>query len=167
MKRYAAITIVLMACGCGKTETTEARAPQDGIYLEEPNGRELVAAALIKARSEQKNVLIEFGGNWCSFCYKLHDVFHDDPLVHPIIEESFELVLIDSKSNRELLEEYGGKERLYSFPHLVVLDGTGEVLTNQETSSLESGSQHDPRKVANFLTAWTVQNAPITLFNSR
>jgi thioredoxin-related protein len=131
-----------------------AKAKREPIYVEEPNGRELIAAALRKAQRDHKHVLIEWGGNWCGWCYKLHDVFHNDAEVHPLVHEEFELVLIDSRTNDDLMHEYGGKDRQYSYPHLTVLNEQGEVLTNQETGSLEEGPKHDPKLVSQFLRTW-------------
>lgn len=75
-------------------------------------------------------------------------------MVHPVIHEEYELVLIDQGKNKELMLEYGGADRQYSFPHLTVLDASGAVLTNQETGSLEIGPKHDPKLVAEFLQKW-------------
>jgi thioredoxin-related protein len=134
------------------------------IYNEEANGKELIAAALKKAQRDHKHVLIEWGGNWCGWCYKLHDVFHKDEAVHPIVHEEFVLVLIDSVSNKELLLEYGGKNREYSFPHLTVLDEQGAVLTNQETGSLEEGPKHDPKLVSECLFKWATEKIDAETF---
>lgn len=131
-----------------------AKAKREPIYIEEPNGKELIAAALKTAQRDHKHVLVEWGGNWCGWCYKLHDVFHNDPEVQPIIHEEFVLVLVDSGPNRDLMLEYGGKERQYSYPHLTVLDEHGSILTNQETGSLEEGPKHDPKLVSAFLRKW-------------
>jgi len=136
------------------TTTKPAKAGRAPIYVEEANGKELIAAALKRAQRDHKHVLIEWGGNWCGWCFKLHDVFHKDSVVHPIVHEEYELVLIDQGKNHDLMLEYGGADRQYSFPHLTVLDSTGAVLTNQETGSLEKGPQHDPKLVADFLHKW-------------
>jgi thioredoxin-related protein len=132
----------------------DAKPKREPIYVEEANGKELIAAAVERARLERKHVIIEWGGNWCGWCYKLHDVFHNDELVRPIMAEEFELVLVDSRSNYELMQSYGGKDTRYAYPHLTILDARGEVLTNQETSSLEVGPKHDPEVVAAFLKKW-------------
>ncbi len=132
----------------------EKKPKREPIYEEEPNGEELIAAALKEARLEGKHVLVEWGGNWCGWCYKLHDVFHNDKLVAPIVAEEYQLVLVDSNTNRELMEHYGGKDTRFAYPHLTVLDADGKVLTNQETGSLEIGPKHDPEKVASFLKEW-------------
>ena len=134
--------------------TEPSKPKREPIYVEEGNGKELIAAALKKAQRDHKHVLIEWGGNWCGWCYKLHDVFHNDAAVHPIVHEEFELVLIDSGKNKDLMLEYGGKDRQYSYPHLTVLNEQGAVLTNQETGSLEEGPKHDPQLVSEFLSKW-------------
>ena len=133
---------------------TEAKSKREPIYDVEADGKQLIAAAVKRAKAERKNVLIEWGGNWCGWCYKLHDVFKHDELVSPIVFQEYELVLVDCNSNRELMESYGGKDTKYAFPHLTILDASGKVLTNQETASLEIGPKHDPRAVAEFLNKW-------------
>ena len=132
----------------------EKKTKREPIYIEEANGKELIDAAVKRAKLEGKHVLIEWGGNWCGWCFKLHDVFHKDELVRPIVAEEYELVLVDCGPNRELMESYGGKETQFAFPHLTILDAQGKVLTNQETGSLEIGPKHDPEAVAAFLKKW-------------
>lgn len=134
--------------------TPSAKPKREPIYIEQANGEELIAAAIKEAERDHKHVLIEWGGNWCGWCYKLHDVFHHDAEVHPIIHEEFVLVLIDSGANKDLMLKYGGADRQYSYPHLTVLDQKGNVLTNQETGSLEEGPKHDPKLVSAFLRKW-------------
>jgi thioredoxin-related protein len=136
----------------------EPAAKQSGrepIYDTEADGAALIAAAMERAKRDHKHVLIEWGGNWCGWCFKLHDVFTGSEDVRPIVHEDYELVLIDQGANRELMESYGGKDTRYAFPHLTILDADGNVLVNQETGSLEEGLEHDTGKVAAFLKEWT------------
>lgn len=132
----------------------EATTKREPIYDVEADGKQLIAAAVKRAKAEHRRVLVEWGGNWCGWCYKLHDVFKHDELVSPIVFQEYELVLVDCNSNRELMESYGGKDTKYAFPHLTILDDSGKVLANQETGSLEDGPKHDPQKVADFLNKW-------------
>jgi thioredoxin-related protein len=137
-----------------KSQSNETKPKRPAIYNSEADGKELIAEALKRAKREHKHVLVEWGGNWCGWCHKLHHLFIDDELVRPIVAEEYELVLVDSGTNRELMRHYGGKDRKYAFPHLTVLDTEGKVLTNQETASLEDGPKHDPQAVATFLKNW-------------
>jgi thioredoxin-related protein len=136
------------------TPADAKKTEREPIYDENADGERLLAEAILRARAEGKRVLIEWGGNWCGWCHKLHDVFKNDELVAPIVSREYELVLIDCTKNRELMESYGGKDTRYAFPHLTILDVDGKVLTNQETGSLEVGSKHDPEAVAGFLKKW-------------
>lgn len=137
------------------SEATPKRTTREPIYDEAADGATLIAAALERARSDRKHLLIEWGGNWCGWCYKLHDMFTKDETVRPLVLEEFELVLLDSGTNRELMEQHGWEDRQFSYPHLTVLDVAGNVLTNQNTEPLEVGSHHDPAKVAEFLRRWS------------
>lgn len=132
-----------------------AKSKREPIYDPQADAKSLIAVAIERARLEHKHVLIEWGGNWCGWCYKLHDVFTRHENVSPIVHQEFELVLVDSQSNGDLMRSYGGRDRQYSYPHLTILDDTGQVLTNQNTEPLEEGSQHDPAKVADFLKKWS------------
>lgn len=150
----AAVPATTVSEGDAPAAVVTAKEQRKPIYQPEANGATLIADALKLARRDHKNVLIEWGGNWCGWCYKLHDVFHHDTMVRPIVHEEFVLVLIDQGANHDLMLEYGGKDRQYSFPHLTMLDSAGGVLTNQETGSLEEGSKPDPRLVSEFLSKW-------------
>jgi len=134
-------------------------AGHEPIYDPAADGAELIAAALQRARMEHKRVLIQWGDNSCMWCYRLHDVFEHDGQVRPLVFNDYELVLIDGETNHELMEQYAGAGRRYTFPHLTILDAEGNVLVNQNTEPLEDGPQHDPAKVAALLGKW----APETL----
>jgi hypothetical protein len=125
-----------------------------GIYDSTIPPDRLIAQAVEQAKQGHKRVLIEWGFNSCVWCVRLHETFHNDALVHPILEQNYILVLIDGPANLELLQHYGGKDRNYSYPHLTVLDESGEVVTNQNTEPLEEGKGHSPQAVADFLTKW-------------
>ncbi len=144
------------------TEETDASTPEKkpdkpkrgSIYDEKADAQELIAAAVRRAKRDHKQVLIEWGGNWCGWCHLLHDTFTKVPGVKEIVTEEYELVLIDSATNQELLAQYAGKHRVLGYPHLTVLDSEGKALTNQDTEPLEKGKGHSPESVAKFLKEW-------------
>jgi len=127
----------------------EERKP---IYDEDADPVALVAAAVDRAQEDNKSVLIQWGGNWCGWCYKLHDLFRDDKAIAKTLLYEYELVLIDSK-NEKFARSMGTTFR--GVPYLTVLDADGQKLTDQDTGSLEDGPLHDPAKVLAFLENWT------------
>ena len=150
-----------------EAEVATAARPQikrKDIYDTSANAREQITAALERARKENKRVLIQWGGNWCSWCHLLHDTFEKDRKVSSTLKAEYELVLVDAggqdKKNLDLAAEYGAELQKHGYPFLTVLGSEGKVIVNQETASLETpkladGSQyrpgHDADKVLGFL----------------
>jgi thioredoxin-related protein len=133
----------------------EKKATRDPIYDEKADAKAQIAAAVKRAKHDNKRVLVTFGGNWCGWCYKLHDALQKNEELASILRGEYEQVLVDVGTNKELLESYGKDNTKHGVPFLTVLDGDGKVLTNQNTGNLEKGPEHDVEKVKDFLTAWT------------
>jgi thioredoxin-related protein len=144
------VMLVLMATAVGGGEGS--RAERKAIYQVDGKGMERVEAALVRARRDNKRVLLKIGGNWCGWCYKLHDVLHKEKAVAQLLRAEYELVMIDSKADKAVIETWGIKPKGY--PYLAVLDASGKKVTEQRTDPLEVGSKHDPKKVAAFLEKW-------------
>jgi hypothetical protein len=126
-----------------ESKETNVREP---IYDPKANAKEQVDAALKLAKRDNQRVLVKFGGNWCGWCFKLHDVFTKHDVIAPLIDNEYRLVLVDVDGNRDLLESYGKDNAEHGFPFLTVLDADGKVLVNQNTSDLEDGPKHDPKR---------------------
>lgn len=116
-----------------------------------------IAAAVRQANRENQRVLLMFGGNWCPWCHKLHELFKSDKDIAKTLLYEYQLVLVDvgrRDKNTDILKTYEVDLKKSGVPFLTVLDGEGKVLTNQETSSFEAGDRHDPKKVTDFLEKW-------------
>jgi quinoprotein glucose dehydrogenase len=135
-----------------------ARPKRPPIYNESADAKADIEQALKVAKSQHKHVLIKFGGNWCGWCYKLHDVFTHEPEVAGVLNRGYVVVLVDVNENRKLLEKYAPDEKRPGFPYLVVLDSDGKILKDQQTDVLEAGPKHDPAKVKEFLVRWAPTN---------
>ncbi|MCC6795934.1 MAG: DUF255 domain-containing protein [Candidatus Hydrogenedentes bacterium] len=133
------------------TATAAERKP---IYDESGNGEQLIQAALEKAAKENKRVLIQWGGNWCGWCHLLHDVFQSDKAIADRLAKSFVIVLIDTNSNKQLIEKYDAK--LQGVPYLTFLNADNTVAGHHDTGSLEIGSKHDPAKVLAVLNEYAL-----------
>ncbi|UCD51982.1 MAG: thioredoxin family protein [Phycisphaerales bacterium] len=132
-----------------------AKPKREPIYQVDGRGTQRVKAALVRAGADNKRVLLMVGGNWCGWCYKLHDVFQQDGTVASLIRSEYDLVMIDSQADKDVIAKW--KIQPQGYPYLAVVDATGKKLTEQETGSLEIGSKHDPRRVAAFLERWRAQ----------
>ena len=148
MFRVIAILGVMCVVLTGRGEA----AGREPIYLEDGKGMERVEAALAVAGEENKRVLLKIGGNWCGWCFLLHDVFEQNAEVHAVLEAEYELVMIDNKLDKAVLERWEIKPA--SYPYLTVLDAAGAKLVDQRTEVLEAGKGHDPAAVLAFLNQW-------------
>ena len=146
------IGVMLVMIGSLAGAAEPAKPKRQPIYQADGKGAERVEQALVRAQSENKRVLLKIGGNWCGWCYKLHDVFHKDRAVQTLLNAEYELVMIESQKDKAVLEKWQIKPQGY--PYLAILDASGKKLTEQETGSLEVGPKHDPEKVKAFLETW-------------
>jgi thioredoxin-related protein len=118
-------------------------------------GKELEQAVNI-ARDQHKHVLIQVGGNWCSWCVKLHSFLESQARLDSILKSDFVLLRINyspENKNEEVLAGLGFPQR-FGFPVLVVLDEKGNRLHTQDTWYLELDKGYDPEKVERFLLSW-------------
>lgn len=133
---------------------------RDPIYDEAADAKQQIAAALAKAKKENRRVLIQWGGNWCGWCHVLHDTFKGDAKVQKTLLYEYDVVLVDigrTDKHMDIATGYGADLKANGVPFLTVLDADGKVLANQETGSLEAKTDnakagHDPAAVLGFLT---------------
>lgn len=139
-----------------KKAQPERRQP---VYDESADAGEQIAAALAKAKKENRRVLIQWGANWCGWCVQLHDHMRADAELRRKLLYEYDLVHVDIgrfDKNLDLAERYGADVKGNGVPFLTILDGDGAVLANQETGSLEASDDpdhsHDSAKLMSFLT---------------
>jgi thiol:disulfide interchange protein len=138
-----------------KAKPAKKQVPKrDPIFNPKADAAAGIAAAVKKSRFEHTRVLVMYGGNWCSWCYMLHDLFKDNKEIAAILRNEYELVMVDVDTQHKVMDQYVKKSEQHGVPFLTVLDGDGKVLVNQETGALEEGPKHDPKKVKAFLTKW-------------
>ncbi|MEX2016299.1 MAG: thioredoxin family protein [Candidatus Hydrogenedentales bacterium] len=152
MKTLRTLTLILVALLLIAPAPALA-ADRQNIYDESADSRADIQAALEKAKAENKHVLLQWGGNWCGWCHKLHALFQANEDIKQTLADKYVIVMIDTNNNRPLIEEM--KSKINGVPFLTVLDADGKKLVDQETGSLEIGSEHDPAKVLAFLEKWS------------
>jgi thioredoxin-related protein len=140
-----------------QTSTQPAKA---NIYDTAADAKVQIAAAIEKAKRENQRVLVMFGGNWCGWCHKLHELFKSDKGIAKTLLYEYQLVLVDIgkfDKNLDIATGYGADLKKAGVPYLAVLDADGKALTTQDTGALEDGDHHDPKKVAAFLEKWKAE----------
>lgn len=114
-----------------------------------------LAEAIKIATKDKKRILLDVGGEWCSWCHKLDKLFKTDAEVAATLKQKFVLVKVNfspENENKQFLAKY---PKIQGYPHLFVLESTGKLLHSQDTGLLETGDHHDHDKVMAFLKKWS------------
>ncbi len=129
------------------------------VYKPAEDATKAIQKAVVKATGEKKHVLIQVGGNWCSWCARFDKLSREDAQIDSLLRSSFITYHLNySKENRNLpvLAKYSFPQR-FGFPVFLVLDGDGKLLHTQNSAYLEEGGGYSKEKVVDFLSSWTVQ----------
>lgn len=113
-----------------------------------------VAQAVALAKAQGKRVIVDVGGEWCSWCHVLDRFIAANDDVRSLIERNYVWVKVNySKDNRN--EAFLSRwPRIRGYPHLFVLDANGALVRSQDTGMLESGKGYDKSRVVTFLQRW-------------
>ncbi len=128
------------------------------IYNPQANAGADIEAAIKKASTEHKFVLLQGGGNWCKWCIEFHRFCTADKQLDSLINANFVWYHLNySKENKNaaIFEKYGYPQR-FGFPVFIILNEKGERIHTQNSSYLEDGkSSYDKVKVLEFLQSWS------------
>jgi len=132
-------------------------------YNENQDAREDLKQAVERAKQENKNILVQFGGNWCPWCLRFHALVNGTPKLDSLMKENYVYLLLNVPREKEkrdfsLFREFEYPNRL-GYPVFVILDKNGKRLNTQDSDSFEHPDPkvkgYDTTKVARFLTMWT------------
>ena len=148
--------IVIVFCLVGYISHAQTEATK--LYHPDADAAKDIATAVKKAKAENKYVLLQGGGNWCSWCIEFARFCKADPKIDSVINASFVWYhLNDSKENKneKVFAKYNYPQR-FGYPVFIILDGNGKRIHTQNSEYLENGKKsYDQRKVQAFLEMWS------------
>jgi len=145
--RGAAIAVVACLFACAKQELPDRFDPARDAAGD-------VAKAVSLAKAQDKRVIVDVGGEWCSWCHLLDGFIASNDDVKSLVGSRYVLVKVNySKENKNdaLLSRW---PKVAGYPHLFVLDADGKLLHSQDTGELEGGKSYDKAKFVAFLRRW-------------
>ena len=110
--------------------------------------------AVAEAKRTKRRVLLEVGGDWCSWCHHMDDFFGAHADLTTLRDKNFITVKInfsEDNQNKEVLARYAP---IPGYPHLFVLDSEGKLVRSQDTSALEEGKSYNLERFTTFLAYW-------------
>ncbi len=152
MKKLMVIIFCLMGY------LTNAQTEGNKLYHPEADAVKDIKAAVKKARAENKYVLLQGGGNWCTWCIEFARFCKADPKIDSVINASFiwyHLNYSKENENKALFAKYGYPQR-FGFPAFIILNQKGKRIHTQNSEYLEDGKKgYDQKKVKAFLEMWS------------
>ena len=126
-------------------------------YDPQADAQAAISQGLVRAKTENKHLFLQIGGNWCPWCVKFHRFCSTDQQIDSVMSKNFIVIKINySKENRNLttLKNLDFPQR-FGFPVFVILDAGGKRIHTQNSAYLEEGESYSKKRVTEFLKQWT------------
>lgn len=128
----------------------------DSLYHPMADAKKDIANAVKQARQEKKYVLVQAGGNWCSWCLEFNRFTTTDKQLDSAIHTNYVVYHLNyspQNKNFDIFKKYGFPVR-FGFPVFLILNGEGELIHTQNSAYLEEGKSYSKKKVMEFLNNW-------------
>ena len=126
-------------------------------YNDAENAEKKIAELVKKAKKENKNIMLQAGGNWCIWCLRFNNFVQTTPELKKLVDENYiyyHLNYSPKNKNEKIFAQYGNPGEKYGYPVFIVLDKIGKQIHTQESGSLEEGKGYSLEKVKAFFEAW-------------
>lgn len=144
LKFFAAVPALLLSLGLLAQDLPAKFDPQRDAAAD-------LATATAAARAQHKRVLVDVGGEWCSWCHILDRFVATNADVKKLVDENYVWLKLNwspQNRNEAVLSRW---PRIKGYPHLFVLDSDGQLVHSQDTGQLEARADYDKGKVLAFL----------------
>lgn len=151
MKRNKAVWLLVLLIGAASA----ASGASAQIYDDHANARQLIEAAIRQASSAHKNIVLDFGANWCLDCHVLDARMRQGELAQ-IVRNNFVVVHVSVgryDRNMDLAAKYGIPIHK-GIPSLAVLNSRGKILYSQKEGQFENARDMDPSSFLAFFKQW-------------
>lgn len=132
-----------------------ASAADNPLYDEKADAHQQIAAAVAEASKAGKNIILDFGANWCLDCHVLDSAMHSPDLA-AVVEKNYVVVHIDvgrMNKNLDLAQKYGIPLNK-GIPALAVLDPRGKLLYSQDQGQFEDARHMGSDSFKQFFEQW-------------
>ena len=138
-----------------KQEEEKAALPKP--YHEDENAEARIKELVKIAKKENKNVMIQAGGNWCIWCLRFNNFVQITPELKKLVDDNYiyyHLNYSPKNKNEKIFAQYGNPGEKFGYPGFIVLDKNGKQIHTQDSSVLEEGKGYSLEKVKAFFTEW-------------
>jgi thiol:disulfide interchange protein len=117
-------------------------------------------ATIVKAQKQNKRIILDVGGEWCSWCHEMDNFLVRNVELNKLRNENFLWLKInfsEENKNEAFLAKYPA---IKGYPHLFVLEKDGTFIYSKDTSELEDGvKSYNLQKFTEFLNEYAPAKA--------
>ena len=111
-------------------------------------------AALKLAQETNRRVLIEVGGNWCSWCLKLDKFLAENPLIREQLHQNFVILKVNVSETNDNAEFMAGFPKPLGYPHIYISEADGRLIFSKDTAQLLENSRYSVQRFQQFIDKW-------------
>ena len=111
-------------------------------------------AALKLAKETNRKVLIELGGDWCSWCFVLDRFIKDHPKVESRLHQTFVVLKVNISDENDNVEFMSAFPPAQGYPHMYVTDSDGNILSSQDTAEFRENKKYSEVRFMDFIDHW-------------
>lgn len=140
-----------------KKAAAEEKAKLPKPYNEKENAEQKIAQLVLQAQKENKNIMLQAGGNWCIWCLRFNQYVQTTPELKDIVDKNYiyyHLNYSPENKNEKTFAKYGNPGEKFGYPVFIVLDKTGKLIHTQDSAVLEEGKGYSLDKVKAFFQEW-------------
>jgi thiol:disulfide interchange protein len=144
----------LLLAGLMLAGAPQAKPAAVADYNPQRDAAQDLKVAMAEAQRTGRRVLLDVGGQWCSWCRTMDRFFEEHPDLLALREKNFVMLKVNYSPENKNEAFLGRYPKIPGYPHLFVLDATGKLLHSQDTGALELGKSYDLGKFTAFLNQW-------------
>lgn len=136
-------------------EAEKAKLPKP--YHPEENAEAKIAELVKQAQKENKNIIMQAGGNWCIWCLRFNNFVQTTPELKEVVDKNYiyyHLNYSPENKNEKVFAKYGDPGKKFGYPVFIVLDKNGKLIHTQDSAVLEEGKGYSLQKVKDFFLKW-------------
>jgi thioredoxin 1 len=150
MKRCRVLPVAILVGAAFGTQ-----AVSQSIFDEKADAHQQIAAAVGEASKTDKNIILDFGANWCGDCHAL-EAQMQKPELAALIAKSYVVVNVDVgrfDKNLDLARKYRIALKR-GIPALAVLDPRGNLICAQDQGQFEDARHMSYEAIKAFFEQW-------------
>lgn len=130
-------------------------------YDAKANAEKDIENLVAKAKKENKNIMIQAGGNWCIWCLRFNQYVQTTPELKKLVDDNYlyyHLNYSPDNKNEKVFSKYGNPGDEFGYPVFIVLDQNGKMIHVQKSDVLEEDKGYSLEKVKEFFKSWTTKS---------